>query len=144
MAVFNSKDKEENSGGFEMKEGEAETVIGASVKVEGDFSSEGDVLVQGIVSGSMKTKGNLRVDGGAKIKADIEAANASVRGEIEGNVSTKDNLELGNSAKITGDIVTKILSIEPGAVLNGHCSVSTEGVTGESEPADVQKPSKEE
>jgi cytoskeletal protein CcmA (bactofilin family) len=144
MAMFNSNDKEGRSEGFEMKEGDAETVIGASVKVEGDFTSEGDVHVQGIVNGSMKTKGNLRVDEGAKIKANVEAANASVRGEIEGNVSTNDNLEIGSSAKIAGDIITKILSIEPGAVLNGHCSVSAEGVEEETKPSDVQKPSKED
>ena len=49
MAIFDSKDEKGGKAGFEIKEGEAETVIGASVKVEGDFTSDGDVLVQGIV-----------------------------------------------------------------------------------------------
>ncbi len=143
MAMFNGKEKGEKQKGFEMKEGEIETIIGASVKVEGDFKSEGDVLVQGIVNGSLKTKGNLKVEEGAKIKANVEAANASVRGEIAGNVTVKDSLQLGESAKIAGDIITKILSIEPGAVLHGHCSVSaTESETG-NEPDPVQKPKKE-
>jgi len=142
MAMFDSKDEKGGEGGLEMKQGEAETVIGASVKVEGDFTSDGNVLVQGIVNGSMKTKGNLRVDEGAHIKADVEAANASVSGEVEGNVTVKDNLELGAAAKIAGDIVTKILSIQPGAVLNGHCSVSA--VQEETKPAEVQKPSNED
>lgn len=135
--MFDSKD-EAGEGGFEMKEEDTETVIGASVKVDGDFASEGNVLVQGILNGSLKTKGNLQVDEGAKIKADVDAVNAQVSGEIEGNVTIKDNLELGSAAKIAGDIITKILSIQPGAVLNGHCSVSAaeEGA----EPAEVQKP----
>ena len=141
--MFDSKDEKGGQGGFEVKEGEAETVIGASVKVEGDFVSEGNVLVQGVLSGSLKTKGNLQVDEGAKIKADVQAANAQVSGEIEGNVTTKDNLELGASAKIAGDIITKVLSIEPGAVLNGHCSVSaTEDSVDE--PAQVQEPDEDD
>ena len=111
MAMFNGKEKGEKQKGFEMKEGEIETIIGASVKVEGDFKSDGDVLVQGIVNGSLKTKGNLKVEEGAKIKANVEAANASVWGEIAGNVTVKDSLQLGESAKIAGDIITKILSI---------------------------------
>ncbi len=141
--MFNGKDRGEKQKGFEMKEGEAETVIGSSVKVEGDFKSEGDVLVQGIVNGSLKTKGNLKVEKMAKIKANVEAANAVVYGEISGNVTTKDSLQLGTSAKIAGDIITKILSIEPGAVLHGHCSVSAIEVESSSEPAIVQKPKKE-
>ena len=143
MAMFNGKEKGEKQKGFEMKEGEIETIIGASVKVEGDFKSDGDVLVQGIVNGSLKTKGNLKVEEGAKIKANVEAANASVWGEIAGNVTVKDSLQLGESAKIAGDIITKILSIEPGAVLHGHCSVSAVDPEAGSEPAIVQKPKKE-
>ena len=142
--MFNGRDKEEKIKDFEIKEGKVETVIGPSVKVEGDFKSDGDVLVQGIVNGSMKTKGNLKVEEGARIKANVEAANAAVDGEIAGNVTVKDSLKLGGSAKITGDIITKILSIEPGAVLHGHCSVSAiEAETAENEPAPVQKPKKE-
>lgn len=143
MAMFNGKDRGEKQKGFETKEGEVETVIGASVKVEGDFKSEGDVLVQGIVNGSLKTKGNLKVEKMAKIKANVEAANASVAGEIAGNVTIKDALQLGESAKVTGDIITKILSIEPGAVLHGHCSVSATDAETDSAPAEVQKPKKE-
>ena len=138
-----TKDGEENEGGLEMKEGESETVIGASVKVDGDFISEGNILVQGIVNGSLKTTGNLQIDEGAKIKADVEATNAVVRGEVNGNVTISENLELGSAASIEGDITTKVLSIEPGAVLNGHCAVSANGKEI-SEPSSVQKPSSDE
>lgn len=137
------KDKNGHKEGLVFEEGENETVIGVSVKVDGDFMSEGNVLVRGVVNGSLKTRGDLHVESGAKIKADVEAANAFVRGEIKGNVTISDNLELGASASISGNIITKVLSIEPGAILNGHCSVSTEAksVSGNSEPATVQKPS---
>lgn len=137
--MFN-KDEKRNGGMTKIGQGENETIIGQSVKVDGDFISEGNVLVQGIVNGSLKTRGDLRVENGSKIKADVEAANAVVSGQIKGNVTIQNNLELSSSAIIEGDIVAKVLSIEPGAILNGHCSVSLGEKAAASEPAPVQKP----
>lgn len=130
---------------FPRAEDRSETIIGPTVKVDGDFVSEDNVLVQGVVNGSLRTTGNLRVEKGAKIKANVEAQNAIVSGEIKGNISVQENLELGESAAVEGDIITKILSIEPGAVLHGHCSVSIADKAGAkrpaaAEPAVIQKP----
>lgn len=143
--MFKKDETKRNGGAHKIEEGENETIIGQTVKVDGDFTSEGNVLVQGIVNGSLRTAGNLRVEKGAKIKANVEAQNAIVGGEIKGNVTVRENLELGESAAVEGDIITKILSIEPGAVLHGHCSVSTGERIGAkhqigAEPAVIQKP----
>ncbi len=141
--MFN-KDEKRSGGMTKIGQGENETIIGQSVKVDGDFVSEGNVWVQGIVNGSLKTRGDLRVENGSKIKADVEAANALVSGHIKGNITIQNNLELTASAVIEGDIVAKVLSIEPGAILNGHCSVSLgDKVAAASEPALVQRPAKE-
>lgn len=122
--MFN-KDRDEREGILTgMGEGRHETVIGPSVKVDGDFAGEGNVLVQGVVNGTLKTKGNLRVEKGARVKADVEAQNAVVDGMIKGNIIIQDNLQVGATATLEGDIVTKVISVEPGAVLNGHCLVS--------------------
>jgi len=139
--MFNKEKQGEGPTGYE--EGKNETVIGESVRVDGDFVSEGNVLVQGVVNGSLKTTGNLRIEETAKIKASVEAHNAVVHGKIKGNVIVDENLEIGPSAQIEGDIITKVLSIEPGALLHGHCSVSTKEKVkqDELEPAVVQKPS---
>jgi len=125
-----------------IEEGENETIIGPSVKVDGDFISDGNVLVQGMVNGSLRTKGNLRVEVGAKIKASVEAANAIIRGQIKGNVTIQENLEIGETAAVEGDIATKVISVAPGAVINGHCLVSPaeRGNRPAAEPAVVQKP----
>lgn len=139
--MFN-KDEKRNGGMGKIGQGENETIIGQTVKVDGDFVSDGNVLVQGMVNGSLKTRGDLRVEKGSKIKADVEAANATVSGQIKGNVTIQNNLELGASAMVEGDIVAKVLSIEPGAILNGHCLVSVgDKIAASSEPAPIQKPS---
>src|SRR4030042_405809 len=99
---------------------EVETIIGPSVKVEGDFKADGNVIVEGQVVGSFKTKKNLRVGEGAKIKASIEAENAWVGGEIKGNMIIRGHLELSSNARIKGDVEAQILTMETGSQINGH------------------------
>lgn len=105
------------------KEGgdEIETVIGPSVQVEGNFVANGDIIIQGVVSGSIKTARNLRVGQEAKIYANIVAANAIIAGEVQGNIKIKENLELTKTAKIFGDIRAKVLNVNPGASFHGKC-----------------------
>ncbi len=113
------------------KEGgdEVETIIGPSVQVEGNFVANGDVIVEGTVSGSIKTEKNLRIGQGAKIFANISAANALIAGEVQGNIKIKENLEFTNTAKVFGDVKTKVLSISAGASLNGKCVAGEEKKT---------------
>lgn len=105
---------------------EIETIIGPSVNVEGDFVAAGNVVVEGSVSGNLKTDKHLRVGNNAKIMANVSAGNAIVSGEIHGNISVKESLELTSSAKIFGDITTKSIAVASGAVLNGKCVVGSE------------------
>lgn len=106
---------------------QVETLIGPSVKVEGDFAGEGDVVVEGVVAGKLKTKKNLRVGQNAKILASVSAENALVAGSIQGNIKIKEKLELTPTAKIHGDIQTKTLIIAEGASFTGHCKMLVEG-----------------
>lgn len=103
---------------------DAETIIGAGVKVEGTFVSFGNVIVKGQVSGSVETKNDLKVEKGALIEADVKAKNAYVAGEIKGNLKVEEKIILADSAKITGDISCKVLGINEGAILNGRCNMS--------------------
>lgn len=102
---------------------EVETIVGPSVKVEGDFNSQGNVLVQGTVCGNVKTDKYLQVEEGAKIMANVRAESAKISGEVTGNIKVKSQLELTPSAKVVGDIEAKILIITSGAVLHGKCSM---------------------
>ena len=106
--------------------GEMETIIGSSVKVEGNFKSGGNVTVNGIVQGSIKTSRDLKVGKSAKLKAEVSANNLFLQGEIRGNVSVKEKAQLTSSSKILGNIETKTLSVEEGAVINGKCTMLQE------------------
>jgi cytoskeletal protein CcmA (bactofilin family) len=100
-----------------------ETTIAMGVKVEGEFTSEGDVIIEGEVNGSVKTESHLRVGEAAKIHANVSAKNAVVAGEIKGNVTVVEKLELGEHSIVEGDITTEVLSIAPGARVNGKLTM---------------------
>ena len=102
---------------------EVETVVGPSVNVEGDFASEGNIVVKGTVSGSVFTSKHLTVEKGAKIIANVRAGSATIAGEIKGNVKVKDSLELMSTSKVIGDIDAKNLRIESGAILYGKVTM---------------------
>lgn len=102
---------------------EVETVVGPSVNVEGDFSSEGNIVVKGTVSGSVKTSKRLTVEQGAKIFANVKANEAIISGEIRGDAKVSDKMELTSTARVAGDIDCKILAVEPGALIYGKVTM---------------------
>lgn len=102
---------------------EVETIIGPTVKVEGDFASKGNVTVEGMVSGTLKTDKDLKIGAGAKVSASVSATNAFIAGEVKGNVKVGGKLELTDTSKIYGDVEAKIITMAAGAVLNGKCSM---------------------
>lgn len=102
---------------------DAETVIGGSIKVKGNFQGQGNIVVEGFLEGSLKTEANILIGGQAKIVANIEAKDAVVNGEIKGNIKAKSYLAIGKTAKIFGDIQYGEISIERGAIINGQISM---------------------
>lgn len=96
-----------------------ETVVGPSVVVEGDFSSDGKILVKGTVSGNVKTSHLLTVEEGAKILANVRAGSAHVAGSVKGNMWINDLLELTSTSQILGDVHCKTLVVEAGARIHG-------------------------
>jgi cytoskeletal protein CcmA (bactofilin family) len=117
---------------------DVETVIGSTVKVDGNFVGAGDVIVQGQVAGTLKTSKNLQVGPGATIKADVEAANILVAGEIRGHVTCRGKIEIAATGKVYGNVDTQSIVVAHGAVLHGKVTMA-----GHDAPAPVMKESKE-
>jgi len=99
---------------------EAETIIGPSIKVKGNFHGQGNIIIEGFVEGSIKTDKFLLIGDKSKITANIEAKDAKIGGEVNGNVNVSGYLEINASAKIKGDIKASQISVMRGAQLNGQ------------------------
>lgn len=102
---------------------EVETVVGPSVNVEGDFASEGNIVVKGTVSGTVFTSKHLTVEMGAKIIANVRAGSATIAGEVKGNMKIKETLELVSTSRVVGDIDVKNLKVESGALVYGKITM---------------------
>jgi cytoskeletal protein CcmA (bactofilin family) len=95
------------------------TLIARGVRVEGEFTSQGDVAIEGEVSGTLSCSGALTVGVEAKIKADVKANDVVVAGIVEGNITATRKLELKSGARVTGDVTCEMIVVEAGASLNG-------------------------
>ena len=102
-----------------------ETIIAQGVKVEGDFTSQGHVVIDGDVSGTVSVGESLRIGESAHIQANITAASATIAGEVRGNVRVADRLELLETSIVEGDVEAQVLSIAPGARLSGRVEMGS-------------------
>lgn len=100
-----------------------DTVIGSSIKVEGNFVGQGNIIVEGEIKGDLKTSQNIEAGSESKIIANIEAANALIAGEVEGKIRIEEHLELTSTAKIAGDIEAGVLIVASGAMIDGYCKI---------------------
>lgn len=128
MQFMFKKDEKEFEDNFNYEEEDntpqedmQDTIIAQGVKVEGDFNSKGNVIIEGTVVGSVKTSNNLKVGERAKISASVSAKDAFIAGEIQGNVKVNEKLELSPTSKVYGDIEAKTIIITAGAIFNGKC-----------------------
>ncbi len=99
-------------------------LISNGTDITGDIRSNGDIRVDGALTGSLTTKGKVVIGPTGKINGEIYCKNSEVSGTIEGKISIGQLLTLKASSKITGDIETFKLSIEPGAKFTGSCKMT--------------------
>jgi cytoskeletal protein CcmA (bactofilin family) len=102
----------------------AETIVGTSVKLKGNLKSDGDIIIDGIVSGELKTKGSVIIGPNASVVASIRAKDVTVSGAVQGNIEATDRLELTETGRVIGDISANVLSISAGAIFTGNSKMN--------------------
>lgn len=99
-------------------------LISNGTEITGDVKSNGDIRIDGLLTGNLNTKGKVVIGPTGKVKGEVFCKNSEVSGIVEGKISVGQLLTLKNSSKIAGDIITFKLSIEPGAKFTGNCRMS--------------------
>ena len=98
-------------------------ILAKNTKFKGDIVSDGDFRIDGTLDGKLRTKGRVIIGASGTIKGKLEAANADVEGKFNGNMTLTGTLTIKATANINGEVVTNKLSVEPGSVFNGNCSM---------------------
>ena len=97
----------------------SETIIGASVRLKGNLSSDGDITVDGRMIGNVKSGGHVNIGVNAQVVGDINATSVSVSGRLEGNIKALDSTQITESGQVVGDIDTSRIEIGMGGVFIG-------------------------
>jgi cytoskeletal protein CcmA (bactofilin family) len=97
-------------------------------KISGKISFEGPARIDGEVDGEINAKDSLTIGESAVITAHIRAASVSVAGKVSGDIVATQRIEIRPSAKVSGNITAPVLSVQEGAMFEGHCSMQPEGM----------------
>jgi cytoskeletal protein CcmA (bactofilin family) len=120
-------------------------LISNGTDITGDIKSNGDIRIDGSLTGNLNTKGKVVIGTTGKVKGEVICKNSEVAGFLEGKIVVGQLLNLKASSKINGEIITSKLSIEPGAVFTGNCKMSDTdinvgaGIIKEKEPEKLTK-----
>jgi cytoskeletal protein CcmA (bactofilin family) len=117
-------------------------IIGTGTIINGDINSNGDIRIDGSLTGKLLTKGKVVIGATGRIKGEINCKNSDVEGLIEGKITVSQLLSLKATSQITGDIIANKLAIEPGCRFTGNCDMSGSpaALPNEDKPKKEEKP----
>ena len=99
---------------------EGSSYLGKSFVLNGDISSGGDMLIEGLVIGRIDLGlHDLVVEKGGRVEADVRARNVTLHGEITGNVQATEKVFISETGRMKGDIAAAVVSILAGARFRG-------------------------
>jgi len=98
--------------------------LGVDALFKGTLRFEGTVRIDGKFEGVVSTKDTLVIGETGDMQADIEVGTLICKGNLRGTIVASKKIELHSASKITGNIQTPAVSIELGAVLDGHLNMT--------------------
>ncbi|MEJ2728302.1 MAG: polymer-forming cytoskeletal protein [Deltaproteobacteria bacterium] len=126
----------------ENRVGSISTFLGADSRIEGTIEFRGTIRMDGRVKGRILSNGGTLIVGEkAVIHADIHVDSIIVMGEINGAIDAKERVEVYPPGRVNGDIEARVISIEPGGVFTGNCSMKRKTVPMEKPAGPVKIPS---
>ena len=101
---------------------DTKTIIDKTTRVKGILTTQDDLVIQGVLEGSVRSKAKITVDNEGRVIGDLDGNDVEILGTVEGNISAKDHFLLGSSGRVEGDVVAGHMRVEDGGVLHGTVS----------------------
>ena len=96
------------------------SMIGTGLVIEGKIEGDGDVHIAGSFKGDVRVNGDVTIEPGAHINAEISAGTVTVGGQIEGNINASTQVKLLQSGQLIGDLKAKSLTVAAGSRMRGR------------------------
>ena len=97
-----------------------EAVIGASTRIRGRISGDGDLTIEGSVEGDIAVRGDVVLGDGARATSTVEANAVTIRGELEGDVRARGPVRIEAGARVRGDVSGESFALADGAEFAGR------------------------
>ena len=98
----------------------ASTVIGAGITVEGEITTDEDLVVAGTVRGKVSAKEGVAIEHGAIVEADVSGGSLTVAGALTGNVNVGERVDLQSGSRVIGNVKAARVTIADGAQFKGN------------------------
>lgn len=125
----NSKKNEAKATSAMASSGSSSSIntLGAGTVIEGTINAEGDIRIDGTLTGTINCKGKIIVGPQGLIDGTMNCKNSVVEGVIKGMVNVENELNVRETAKVNGEVSTGQLVVQPGAVFNVSCGMGQGG-----------------
>jgi cytoskeletal protein CcmA (bactofilin family) len=95
------------------------------VQVRGELTGNEDLLVEGVVEGTIALhESRVTVGANARVQANVAARDVVVVGTLVGDIRAAGRVELRAGCNMTGDIHAGRLSVEENAVFSGKVELN--------------------
>jgi cytoskeletal protein CcmA (bactofilin family) len=102
------------------------SIIDKELTIDGTVSTNGRLIIKGVVKGTLVGKDVVIAEGGA-VYADAQVDSITIGGIFEGQIRTAKELSILSTGSCKGKIVCKDFSVEAGGILNAHVTCVTAG-----------------
>ena len=98
----------------------ANTIVGSTIVIDGEISSDEDLVVHGMIKGRIVLHENLYVEQSGVIEADVETKNIEISGQVTGHIVARQKVEILTGGRALGDVRAQRILIADGAVFKGN------------------------
>jgi cytoskeletal protein CcmA (bactofilin family) len=95
------------------------TLIGEGLNIEGDLSSDEEVIVHGNVRGKLTTSDQVSVTSSGVVQADVTGVTVAIAGQVTGDVTASERVDLQTGGRLIGDVKAARFTIADGASFKG-------------------------
>ncbi|HEX3026103.1 MAG TPA: polymer-forming cytoskeletal protein [Clostridia bacterium] len=100
---------------------EEELVI--SGEINGDIAAK-NLDLSGTVNGNVVCDKNIVLSRGANVIGNLEGERITCDGRVSGSMNVKEKVMILSNAEVSGDILSRLISVEEGAIVNGNLKIT--------------------